>query len=204
QPSDRNIVGVVEIEEFDNFLYGITCAAEQQANVAVNFILGDLNSVYIGSVLMNILKFKDLHLCSIGLVQFPEKDTSYEEVIFMDMHKHYYKKCIIKNDRLIGAVLLGDKKEFAEFKILIEDKIELGEKREELLRSNEEFISVKGKLICSCSQIGIGNLEDVINSGCINYTELCKTTGAGMGCGSCKPEVLEIFQNTLRKKLATI
>ena len=204
QTSDPTIFGLGEIAEFENFLYGITSAAEQQADIAVNYILGDLNSVYTGSVLMNILKFKDLHLCSIGHVQFPEKDNSYEEVIFMDMQKHYYKKCIIKNDRLIGAVLLGDKKEFAEFKTLIEDKIELGEKREELLRSNQESIPVKGKLICSCSQIGVGNIEDVINSGCTNYAELCKTTGAGMGCGSCKPEVLEIFQNTLRKNLATV
>ena len=204
QTSDPTIFALGEIAEFDNFLYGITSAAEQQADIAVNFLLGDLTSVYKGSVLMNILKFKDLHLCSIGVVQFPEKDTSYEEVIFMDMHKHYYKKCIIKNDRLIGAVLLGDKKEFAEFKTLIEDKIELGDKREELLRSNEASIPVKGKLICSCSQIGVGNLEDVINNGCTNYAELCKTTGAGMGCGSCKPEVLEIFQNTLRKNTVTV
>jgi len=204
QTSDPSIFAMGEIAEFNNFLYGITSAAEQQADIAVNYILGDLSSVYRGSVLMNILKFKDLNLCSIGMVQFPEKDTSYEEVIFMDMNKHYYKKCIIKDDRLVGAVLLGDKKEFAEFKTLIEDKIELGEKREELLRSNEASIPVKGKLICSCSQIGVGNLEDVINSGCTNYAELCKTTGAGMGCGSCKPEVLEIFQNTLRKKTVTV
>ncbi len=204
QTSDPSIFAMGEIAEFNNFLYGITSAAEQQADIAVNYILGDSSSVYRGSVLMNILKFKDLNLCSIGVVQFPEKDTSYEEVIFMDMHKHYYKKCIIKDDRLVGAVLLGDKKEFAEFKTLIEDKIELGEKREELLRSNEASIPVKGKLICSCSQIGIGNLEDVINSGCTNYAELYKTTGAGMGCGSCKPEVLEIFQNTLKKNTVSV
>jgi len=204
QTSDPNIFAMGEIAEFNNFLYGITSAAEQQADIAVNYILGDLSSVYKGSVLMNILKFKDLNLCSIGMVQFSDKDNSYEEVIFMDMNKHYYKKCIIKDDRLIGAVLLGDKKEFAEFKTLIEDEIELGEKRDELLRSNEPSIPVRGKLICSCSQIGIGNLEDVIHSGCSNYAELCKTTGAGMGCGSCKPEVLEIFQNTLRKNVATV
>ncbi len=204
QTSDPTIFALGEIAEFNNFLYGITSAAEQQADVAVNFILGDLNSVYTGSVLMNILKFKDLNLCSIGLVQFPEKDNSYEEVIFMDIKKHYYKKCIIKDDRLVGAVLLGDKKEFAEFKTLIEDKIELGDKRDELLRSNEASIPVKGKLVCSCSQIGEGNIEDVVNSGCTNYAELCKTTGAGMGCGSCKPEVLEIFQKTMRENTVTV
>jgi len=204
QTSDPSIFALGEIAEFNNFLYGITSAAEQQADIAVKFILGDLSSIYKGSVLMNILKFEDLDLCSIGTVLLSEKDTSYEEVIFMDINKRYYKRCIIKNDRLIGAVLIGDKNEFAEFKTLIEDEIELAEKREEILRSNQPSIPVKGKLICSCSQIGIGNLEDVVNSGCTDYAELCKTTGAGMGCGSCKPEVKDIFQKALQKNLINV
>lgn len=204
QSSDPNIFALGEIAEFNNFLYGITSAAEQQADIAVKYILGDLSSIYSGSILMNILKFEDLDLCSIGTVLFSEKDTSYEEVIFMDMNKRYYKRCIIKNDRLIGAVLLGDKNEFAEFKTLIEDEIELAEKREEILRSNEPSIPVKGKLICSCSQIGTGNIEDTVISGCTDYAELCKSTGAGMGCGSCKPEVKDIFQKALQKNMVNV
>ena len=71
--SDPNIFALGEIAEFNNFLYGITSAAEQQADIAVKYILGDLNSIYSGSVLMNILKFEDLDLCSIGTVLFSEK-----------------------------------------------------------------------------------------------------------------------------------
>lgn len=204
QTSDPSIFALGEIAEFNNSLYGITSAAEQQADIAVKHILGDLSSIYRGSVLMNILKFEDLDLCSIGTIPINEKDTSYEEVIFMDMNKRYYKRCIIKNDRLIGAVLLGDKNEFAEYKALIEDKIELGEKREEILRSNQLSVPVKGKLICSCSQIGEDNLREVVLSGCSNYNELCKSTGAGMGCGSCKPEVKDIFNKVQKESLVTV
>jgi ferredoxin-nitrate reductase len=199
QTSDPAIFALGEIAEFNNMLYGITSAAEQQADITVNYILGDLSSVYAGSVLMNILKFEDLDLCSIGMVNIPNNDTSFEEIIFTDLQKRYYKKCIIKDDILMGAVLMGDKKEFAEFKTLIEDKIELADKREVILRSSKSATPVKGKLVCSCSQIGKGNLEEEIIKGCNDFNELCKRTGAGMGCGSCKPEVKDILKMSLAK-----
>ena len=134
QTNDPSVFALGEIAEFDNSLFGITSAAEHQADTAANFILGDLSSIYSGSVLMNILKFENLDLCSIGMVNTPGDDTSYEEIILMDVSKRFYKKCIVKDDTLKGAILIGDKNEFAEFKRLIEEEIELSEKRNELLR----------------------------------------------------------------------
>ncbi|MGJ8744918.1 molybdopterin-dependent oxidoreductase [Polaribacter sp.] len=199
ETSDPSIFALGEIAEFNNALYGITSAAEQQAAIAVDYILGDLSSIYAGSVLMNILKFENLDLCSIGVVSAPKNDPSFEEIIFTDVNKRYYKKCIIKDDRLVGAVLMGDKNEFAEFKTLIEDEIELADKREVILRSNKSAVPVKGKLVCTCSQIGEGNLQEEIEKGCSDFNELCKLTGAGLGCGSCKPEVKDILKMSLAK-----
>ncbi|MEM1135052.1 MAG: molybdopterin-dependent oxidoreductase [Bacteroidota bacterium] len=195
QTSSPAIFAIGEIAEFENQLFGITAAAEEQATILANFIAGDVSSIYKGSVLMNILKFNDLNLCSVGQINVPENGIGYEEIIFTDVNKRYYKKCIVKDDQLIGAVLMGDKNEFAEFKTLIESKIELADKREKLLRgaSNEKI--VEGKLICSCSQVGEGNLREAIENGCTNFTELCKQTGAGLGCGSCKTEVREILND---------
>ncbi|SDW44054.1 ferredoxin-nitrate reductase [Lutibacter oricola] len=196
QTSDPKIFALGEIAEFENSLFGITSAAEQQADIAAKFILGDLNSIYKGSVLMNILKFEDLDLCSIGMVNTPKNNPSYEEVILKDVNQHFYKKCIIKNDLLVGAILMGDKNEFAEFKRFIEEKIELSEKRTELLRGKNDSKPVIGKLICSCSQVGEGNLIEEINNGCKDFNELCSKSGAGLGCGSCKPEISELLQKT--------
>lgn len=201
QTSDTSIFAMGEIAEFNNFLFGITSAAEQQADIAAKYILGDLNSHYKGSVLMNILKFEDLDLCSIGNIEHPENDPSYEEILLMDVSKRFYKKCIVKDDRLLGAVMMGDKSEFAEFKSLIEDKTELSDKREELLRGKSNATPVLGKLICSCSQVGEGNLIETINGGCTEFIDLCKTTGAGLGCGSCKPEVRDILVEHTKKQL---
>ncbi len=193
QSSISNIYAIGEIAEFNNQLFGITSAAEEQADVLANFIAGDISSFYKGSVLMNILKLEDINLCSIGQVEIPENDDSYEEIVFADLGQRYYKKCIVKNDLLVGAILMGDKNEFAEFKNLIESKIELSDKRNTLLRGSSTAKPVLGKLVCSCSQVGVGNIEETIKSGVTNFTELCKTTGAGLGCGSCKSEVKEIL-----------
>ncbi len=195
QSTHPDIFAIGEIAEFNNQLFGITSAAEEQATILANFIAGDISCSYNGSVLMNILKFNDLNLCSIGDIIVPDNDDSYEEIIFTDIKKRYYKKCIVKDDLLIGAVLMGDKNEFAEFKTMIESKIEMADKRNTLLRGSSNDTPVLGKLVCSCSQVGAGNLEEAIAKGCTDFTELCNKTGAGLGCGSCKTEVREILHN---------
>lgn len=198
QSEDPSIFAIGEIAEFEGNLYGITAAAEQQADIVAKYLLGDFSAIYKGSVFMNILKFENLDLCSIGNIDMPKNDPSYEEVVFMDIRKRFYKRCIIKQDRLVGAVLMGDKNEFADFKRLIEEKIELSEKRDELLRSSQPDEPVLGKLICSCSQVGEGNIEQVIQSGCTEFSEICAKTGAGLGCGSCKPEVKQVLNKMLQ------
>ncbi|MGV3640514.1 MAG: molybdopterin-dependent oxidoreductase [Adhaeribacter sp.] len=197
QTSDPDILAMGEVAEFNQVVNGITMAAEQQADVGARFLTGDLSTYYTGSIFMNILKLSGLDLCSLGMVSAPEGNPDYEEVIFTDKAKRYYKKCIIHQDRLVGAILMGDKREFAEFKHLIENKLELSEKRMDLLRSGQAAAPVLGKLVCSCNNVGEGNLAGLIRGGCSDFRQLCQQSGAGMGCGSCKPEVKAILEQCL-------
>jgi ferredoxin-nitrate reductase len=189
QTSDADIFAIGEIAEHRGKVLGITAAAEKQADVLAHFIHGDLQSLYDGAVPMNILKLSGLDLCSIGLAEVPVNGEGYDEILFIDKSMRYYKKCIIKDDRLVGAILIGDKSEFAEFKSLIENNIELSERRMQLLRSGKKGEPVIGKLVCSCNQVGEGNLRKLVEGGCVSLKELCEKSGAGLGCGSCKPEV---------------
>ncbi len=199
QTSDPSIFAMGEIAEHNGKLFGITAAAEKQADVLARFIYGDLQSVYSGSVLMNILKLSGLDLCSIGLAEVPVNSKGFDEILFIDKSERYYKKCIIKDDRLVGAILIGDKSEFAEFKFLIENKIELSERRIQLLRSGKTVEPMLGKLVCSCNQVGEGNLTKLIESGCNKLDDLCQRSGAGLGCGSCKPEIQHLLKEAILK-----
>jgi ferredoxin-nitrate reductase len=193
QSSDPDIFAMGEIAEHRGKLNGITAAAEAQADVAARYMAGDLLSRYGGSIPMNILKFADLDLCSLGVPEVPPNASGYEEILMIDTAQTYYKKCIVHEDKLVGAILMGDKSEFAEFKSLIEDKTELSDKRPELLRGKSQKEPIMGELVCSCAQVGKGNINKAIASGCREFRALCQQTGAGLGCGSCKPEVRKIL-----------
>jgi len=199
QTSDPDIFAIGEIAEHNGKTLGITSAAEKQADVAARFINGDVQQRYDGAVPMNILKFSDLDLCAIGMAEVPANSEGYDEILFIDKSMRYYKKCIIKDDRLVGAIMIGDKSEFAEFKGLIENNIELSERRMQLLRSGKKSDPVLGKLVCSCNQVGDGNLKKLISSGCETLNELCQSSGAGLGCGSCKPEIQQLLNESLVK-----
>ena len=196
QTNDPDIFAIGEIAEHDGKTLGITSAAEKQADVLARFLNGDLQSTYDGAVPMNILKLAGLDLCSMGMPDIPPNSEGYDEILFIDQSRSYYKKCIVKDDRLVGAILVGDKSEFAEFKSLIENRVELSEKRLQLLRSGKTSEAVIGKLVCSCNQVGRGNLENLIFSGADSLAALCQQSGAGLGCGSCKPEVQQILKET--------
>lgn len=194
QTSDDAIFSAGEIAEWHGQMWGITLAAEQQAEVAAKFIAGDISQPYQGSVSMNILKMEGLHMSSIGMTEAPANDPAYEEIVFIDKSKRYYKKCIVHQDRLVGAILIGDKNEFLEFRDLIAKGTELSEKRLQLLRASQRADPMEGKLVCSCNNVGQGNLEKAILDGCNDFQKLCQKTGAGTGCGSCRPEVRAILE----------
>jgi ferredoxin-nitrate reductase len=203
QTSDPSIYAIGEIAEFKGMLYGITAAAEEQASIVTQYLNGDISSYYQGSVLMNIIKIHGFDLCSIGLAECPN-DTDYEEITFIDKSRRYYKKCIIHNDRLVGAILIGDKTEFREFKELISNKTELSDKRLQLLRSGNKAEPVLGKLVCSCNNVGADNIRQKISEGCHELKNLCTMTGAGTGCGSCRPEVQRILESALAQQVLEI
>jgi ferredoxin-nitrate reductase len=83
-------------------MWGITAAAEEQATVAARYLAGDIAQPHAGSLSMNILKMSGLNLCSSGGVEVPDDDPNFEEIVFIDKAKRYYKKCIIQNDKLLG------------------------------------------------------------------------------------------------------
>jgi ferredoxin-nitrate reductase len=197
QTNDPSIYAIGEIAEFEGTLYGITAAAEQQAEVVAKYMNGDIASYYKGSLFMNIIKIHGFDLCSIGLSECPD-DKAYEEIVFIDKAKRYYKKCIIHEDKLVGTILIGDKSEFQEFRALIGNKTELNEKRLQLLRSGNKVEPVLGKLVCSCNNVGSENILNKIAIGCHTLKGLCDTTGAGTGCGSCRPEVKRLLEESLK------
>ncbi|PJZ57088.1 molybdopterin-dependent oxidoreductase [Leptospira barantonii] len=201
--SDPDIYAIGEVAEHTSGLYGTVAATEEQSKIAANHIYGYAFDFYNGSIHSNLLKIPELDLVSLRLADTPmdlseDKSGEYEEVVFLDRKKRKYKKCIIKGDKLVGAILIGDKSNFQDFKELISSGIELGDRREQLLSGGGTARKpVIGKLVCSCNGVGDGNLREEIKNGCKSMEALGKATGAGTGCGSCRPEISKILKSDL-------
>ena len=54
-------------------LWGITAAAEEQADIIARHLNGDAINHYTGLLSMNILKMDGLHLCSLGTPEIPSR-----------------------------------------------------------------------------------------------------------------------------------
>lgn len=199
--NDPNIFAIGEIAEHRGRMLGITAAAEKQADVLARFLYGDLQSTYNGGIPMNILKLSGFELCSIGIPVIPPDGQGYDEITFIDRSQRYYKKCIIKDDRLVGAILVGDKAEFAEFRNLIENKTELSEKRLRLLRAGKTPEPVRGELVCTCGQVGEITLRELAKNGHRDLASICEASGAGLGCGSCKPEIQLLIRDVVKSRV---
>ncbi len=195
--ADPDIFAIGEIAEHRHRCYGTTPAAQEQAVVAAAQMTGDSWTRYEGNMPFNVLKLRGFSLCSMGQVLANDAEDGYEEITLLDEAERFYQKCVVYKNRLVGALLVGDMGAMAGLKELIRTGIELDEQRRTLLRagSSSPPAPMEGALVCSCNQVGTGNLTTAISEGCDTLESLCKKTGAGLGCGSCKPEVATLLES---------
>ena len=92
-------------------VYGIIPASFDQARAAAFNILGQ-EKTYEGTVWANTLKVAGIYVTSVGLVT-PEGE-GYREIRKFSPEAGIYKKVVLRDDALIGAIWMGTKKGAAE------------------------------------------------------------------------------------------
>jgi nitrite reductase (NADH) large subunit len=93
--------------EFAGIVYGIIPAAVAQAQIAAANMVAEASATYTGTVPSNILKVVDIDLTSAGIV-VPEGD-GFVELRRFGPEAGSYRKLVLKNDTLVGAIVIGDK-----------------------------------------------------------------------------------------------
>jgi len=94
-------------------------------------IAGNKKDPYNGSVLASKLKIMGVDVFSAGMIK--EEDPSCEVVKYEDPTLGIYKKCVVKEGKLIGTILLGDATDANRLLEFIRDEKELGDARQTLL-----------------------------------------------------------------------
>jgi ferredoxin-nitrate reductase len=195
--SDPAIRAVGECAVWTGTRVGTTAGATAMAQACVRHLLGDLHQPFEGVVGANILKVQGLPLAAAGLVDPDPADSRFEVVSCLDAMRGYYQKCVVRDDRLVGVICVGDIDRFADYKELIEAGTELEDLRDGLLRPGAAAAPIEGELVCSCNRVGDGTIKRLVQEGCEDLGELCAISRAGTGCGSCRPEVARILSDEL-------
>ncbi|HIJ16498.1 MAG TPA: NAD(P)/FAD-dependent oxidoreductase [Thermoplasmata archaeon] len=121
--SDPDIFALGDVAEFDGKTWGIIPPALDQARVAAKKILGQDAPDYKGTVPSNTLKVMGLDLASIGAVRSEHEtaESAFEEIRAMSADGSVYRKFVLKDGRMIGAILLGTKKDVNKVSKLIKE-----------------------------------------------------------------------------------
>jgi len=138
--SADDMYAVGDVAEFEGIVYGIIPAALEQASIAAANILGMEHNVYTGTIPSNTLKIVDVELTSMGLVNAEE--PKYEEIKKTDKKKGVYKKLVLDKGKIVGAILLGDKKGVTSIKRLMNQETDITKYKDSILNDDFDYKKV--------------------------------------------------------------
>ncbi len=205
QTSDASIFAVGECVEFDGNLFGLVAPLYDQAKVLAKTLLGEAEAFIVKDTATK-LKVTGCDLFSAG--DFADGEGR-EDIVLRDPGQGVYKRLVIEDDRLIGAVMYGDTADGNWFFGLIKDGTEIEEMRETLIfgpafqgGDTADPLSAVAALpldaeICGCNGICKGTITDAIANGATDLGAVKATTKASASCGTCTGLVEQLLQVTL-------
>ncbi|MDF1717105.1 MAG: nitrite reductase large subunit NirB [Antarcticimicrobium sp.] len=205
QTSDPDIYAVGECVEFDGHLFGLVAPLYDQARV-LSHCLMDQPDAFVVRDIATKLKVTGCDLFSAG--DFAEGATR-EDIIFRDPARGVYKRLVIEDDRLVGAVMYGDTADGTWFFGLIKEGTDIDGMRDTLIfgpayqgGDAADPLSAVAALsrdaeICGCNGICKGTIVDAIAHGATELGAVRAQTKASASCGTCTGLVEKLLQVTL-------
>jgi nitrite reductase (NADH) large subunit len=197
---EDDIFAVGECVQHRGQVYGLVAPLWEQAAVLADQITGaDLSATYLGSRTATKLKVAGVEVASMGL-QGPERETD-EHIVFSEPKRGVFKSIVIRDEKIVGATLLGDSRKVAYLTQAFDRGLALPEERVSLLFDvggpPEEVGVVEladDTQVCNCNGVSKKALVDTVHGGCKTVGGVMDKTRAGKGCGSCKLLVKQVVQ----------
>jgi len=197
------VYAVGECAEHAGKVYGIVQPIFEQCAVLADVLTAaNPKARYRGSKLYTRLKVAGIEVASMGLVE-PEFDTD-EVLEVTEGRRGIYRKLVVRDGRLAGAVLVGDTSSAPGLVRLYDRGDPLPVNRLDVLGSGAlvpGMSSGSEPEVCNCHHVRRSTLIEVIQSGGGNtLAELSAKTQAGTGCGSCRGQLADlILKNALAR-----
>jgi nitrite reductase (NADH) large subunit len=125
--NQADIYAAGDVAEFKGMPYGIWPAAMEQGKIAgTNMAGGDLT--YEGTTMANTLKVVGIDLASAGNI---DAENEFESKVVTD--EKIYKKIIVKNNKIIGCIMLGDTKDFNKLTKAISENLDVSQIKDQIV-----------------------------------------------------------------------
>jgi NAD(P)H-dependent nitrite reductase large subunit len=189
-----NVYAVGECAEHRGRLYGLVAPVWEQGQVLADRLSGrNPNAVYLGSRMSTKLKVAGVDVAVMG--EKEPRQPEDEVVSYAEPARGVYKKLIVRDDRLIGAIVMGDGALVPSLVHAFTDSTPLSANRALLLfpavadhKKTPENLPDTAQ-ICDCNLVTKAEIVQAVLEGSRSLQAVSQATRAGTGCGSCKPEI---------------
>jgi ferredoxin-nitrate reductase len=181
----RNVWAVGECAEHRGTVYGLWAPLAAQARVAGAAIAGD-PAAFHGVASATTLKVAGIDLYAGGEAAAAEGD---DEIVLRDTRRGLYRKLVLRGDRLVGALLLGDVTDARLCSSALRDGGAVDDALLGLAPAVDAEL-VPDDVVCSCHQVSAGAVHEAIRArGLTTVAQVASATRASTGCGGCAADV---------------
>ncbi|GIM46755.1 nitrite reductase [NAD(P)H] [Collibacillus ludicampi] len=203
-----NIYAVGECAEHRGIVYGLVAPLFEQGAVLAKRLCGVNTEPYQGSVVSTKLKISGVDVFSMG--EFI--DTADTRAICVhDEYSGIYKKVLVQNNKIVGAVLFGDTSDGTRLFRMMRDGTDIRELQRVSLFESAVGAAAEGvcavasmaddEIVCGCNGVSKGVIAKAIRDQGLQTVEQIKAcTGASRSCGGCKPLVEQLLEHVLGEK----
>ncbi|WP_207840115.1 FAD-dependent oxidoreductase [Williamsia soli] len=196
--SDRAVFAIGECAQHRDIVYGLVQPGWEMAETVAQNLLASEPTGYEGTQQILRLKAHDIDLASMGEVDTDPGDLEAEVLTLSDPHRGRYAKVVVRKERLVGAVLLGNPEVVGTITQLFDSGAPVPTDRMRLLlghltggaTESASPAQMPGEaIICRCNTVSKKNLTDAWRKGARNPLAMAEATRATTGCGSCESVV---------------
>jgi nitrite reductase (NADH) large subunit len=150
--TDPRIYAVGECAAHRGVAYGLVAPAYEQAQVCANHLARSGVARYRGSKVSTKLKVSGDHVFSagnfMGAATGRQEDARCEEIVLSDPDAGIYTKLVIRDDKLVGACLIGDVGDGAYFTELLREGRPIEDIRDTLMFGRPDIEARTGATVC--------------------------------------------------------
>ena len=206
QTFDPRVYAVGECVQHRGNLFGLVAPLFEQAKVCANHLAEYGIGRYLGSVTSTKLKVTGIDLFSAGDFQGGE---GCDELVFQDPARGVYKKLVVRDNRVKGAVMYGDTVDGNWYFQLMREGTDISDFRDTVLfgrahmadpgREGHSVMAMDdGAEICGCNGVCKKTIVDaIVKEKLFTLDDVRSHTKASASCGSCTGLVEQILAATV-------